>query len=787
MYIIPESLTADIRYNQRLIEQYKKGEISGAQLKSNRVPMGIYEQRQDGHFMLRIRCTGGHFMLRIRCTGGLITPQQLRRVAEVGAQVNCSHIHITTRQEVQIHDVDIDDATPALLRLQEVGLATQGGGGNTVRNMLVNELGGLSDRQTFDPYPYAIGLTTRLIAEKDSWSMPRKLKIAFDINEEDANFALVADLGLIPLVRDGQRGFRVLLGGSVASNPHKGWQVFDFLPEKDLFRAAKAAKNFFNLNGNRKNRYKARIRYIFYKNGEEETRRLYLDEFNKLADDPSLDFVPAALTMEHKTPSFAPVVDKSEDFKTWKRRYVKKQSIGEGFYAVIPFLHGNTSPDAVARIADFLAEFGNDVIRFTPRQNMQLRNIPEAYLPNVYQFFKGLGLTLDVPVIINNLTSCTGADTCRLGICLPKGLVKGIRRALEKSSLDLDQLPDLKININGCSNSCAQSAWSDLGFSGRIGRVGDHPYPAYTVWARVNGKTELAEAIGYLAAKDIPQFVADYLGQYLTAKDRYASYDAFVRDKDTEVIKAAIARYQDVPSFDDDKNYYFDWGADEIFSLTSHGQAECSAGLFDIIELDLATIKEKQVALSRPEADVEKLLREIVFSASRMLLVTRGADPRTDDEVYANFESLFIDAGIVDAEFKTVVEKARHAEPLANDRTQIEALATKVKELYASMDDSLQFKQAPSKSPQVGDSNHQEDKELDAPSRKKDFRGVACPMNFVKTKIELASMQSGQVLEILLDDGQPIQNVPGSVRQEGHDVLATEKVDNYWKVVIRKK
>ena len=239
MYIIPESLTADIQYNQRLIEQYKKGEISGAQLKSNRVPMGIYEQRQDGHYMLRIRCTGG-----------LITPRQLRRVAEVGRLVNCSHIHITTRQEVQIHDVSIDQATEALLALKEEGLATQGGGGNTVRNMLVNELGGISSRQTFDPYPYAIGLTTRLIAEKDSWSMPRKLKIAFDMNEEDANFSLVADLGLIPLIRNGQRGFRVLLGGSVASNPHKGWEVFDFLPEKDLFRAAKAAKNFFNLNGN---------------------------------------------------------------------------------------------------------------------------------------------------------------------------------------------------------------------------------------------------------------------------------------------------------------------------------------------------------------------------------------------------------------------------------------------------------------------------------------------------------------------------------------------------------
>lgn len=775
MYIIPKSLITDIQYNQRLIEQFKKGEISGARLKSNRVPMGIYEQRQDGHYMLRIRCTGG-----------LITPRQLQRVAEVAQQVNCSHIHITTRQEVQIHDVSIDQATPALLSLQKEGLATQGGGGNTIRNMLVNEQGGINNRQTFDPYPYAIGLTTRLIAEKDSWSMPRKLKIAFDMNEADANFSLVADLGLIPVLQNGERGFRVLLGGSVASHPHKGWQVFDFLPEKDLFRAAKAAKNFFNLNGNRKNRHKARIRYIFYKNGEEETRKLYLEEYQKLVDDASLDFVPATLPFEYKTPAFAPVDDDSEAFKTWKKRYAQRQTIGNGFAVIIPFLHGNTSPDIFSKIAAFLEPFGNDVIRFTPRQNMQLRNIPEAYLPNIYQFFKSLGLLLDEPVILNNLTSCTGADTCRLGICLPKGLVKGIRRKLEKSGLDLDQLPDLKININGCTNSCAQNAWSDLGFSGRIGRVDDHPYPAYTVWARINGKTELAEALGYLAAKDIPSFVVDYLGSYLQVKEQYESYDAFVRAKGAEVIKEAIARYQDVPSFDEDKNYYFDWGADEVFSLTSHGQAECSAGLFDIIELDQATIKEKQDALSSAGADVEKLLRDIVFSASRMLLVTRGSDPRTDDEVYSSFEELFINAGIVPETFKTVVEKARHGESLAADKIQVETLAAKVNELYASMDDSLQFK-AVAPVEQKKENQPQTENTTDSVDVKKDFRGVACPMNFVKTKIQLSTMQSGQLLEILLDDGQPIQNVPGSVRQEGHEVLSTEKVDNYWKVLIKKK
>ncbi|MBQ3634441.1 MAG: sulfurtransferase TusA family protein [Bacteroidales bacterium] len=773
MYRIPESLSADIAYNQTLIEKYEKGEISGGQLKSNRVPMGIYEQRQDGHYMLRIRCTGG-----------LITPVQLRRVAEVAAQVNSSHIHITTRQELQIHNVDIDDATPALLSLKEAGLSTQGGGGNTIRNMLVNEQGGISDRQTFDPYPYAIELTSRLIAEKDSWSMPRKLKIAFDINEEEANFSLVADLGLIPVIREGERGFKVYLGGSVASNPHKGWLVFEFLPEKDLFRAAKAAKNFFNLNGNRKNRHKARIRYIFYKNGEEESRRLYQEEYEKLRGDVELDFKPAELPFEHRTPRFSPIEDRSLQFQTWKERYAKRQTVGEGYSVVIPFLHGNTSAEVLSKVADFLEEFGNDVIRFTPRQNMQLRNIPEAYLGNVYQFFKGIGLTLDKAVILNNLTSCTGADTCRLGICLPKGLVKAIQSKLERSGIDLDAVPDIRLNINGCSNSCAQNAWSDLGFSGRIGRVGDHPYPAYAVWARVNGKQELAESIGYISARDVPQFVVDYLGKYIEEKGQYADYDAFVRARGREVIKTLLAKYEEVPTFEEDKNYYYDWGSEEKFSLTSRGQAECSAGLFDIIELDQATIKEKQEALKVEGADREKLLREIVFSASRMLLVTRGADPRTDDEVYRSFEELFIDAGLVSGEYKSIVEKARTGETLTGEQEKVDGLAAAVNALYATMDDSLQFKGATTPV-EKGTKEEKEEKTLE--TVKKDLRGVACPMNFVKTKMELSKMHSGQILEILLDDGQPINNVPGSVRQEGHQVVSTEKIGEYWKVVIKKK
>lgn len=775
MYRLSQTLQADINYNQQLIEKFKKGEISGAQLKANRVPMGVYEQRQDGRYMLRVRCVGG-----------LITPQQLREASKVAQKINASHIHITTRQEIQIHDVALDDITPSLNTLKDAELSTQGGGGNTIRNMLVNEKSGISSTEVFDVYPYAVELTSRLIAEKDSWSMPRKLKIAFDINEQDADFALVADLGFIPKIQNNQRGFKVLLGGSVASNPHKGWVAFDFLNEKDLFRAAKAAKNFFNLNGNRKNRYKARIRYIFYKNGEEDTLKLFYEEFNKLKDDKSLDFEPAVLNISYKTPDFEPINNTSKEFKIWKNRYAKKQTNAESnlFSVIIPVVNGNISNNTFEKIADFLDNFGQDVIRFTPRQNIQIRNIKEEYLGNIYEFFKNLGFELDLPVTINNIVSCTGADTCRLGICLPKGLEKAIAKRLKNSKLKLDEIPAIKININGCPNSCAQSAWSDLGFSGRIGRKGDYPYPAYNIWLRTSGNKELAENQGFLSARDIPEFVEKFLAKYISQKANFKDYNDFVIKNGAKTVKEILSSFTEVPEFEDDKNYYFDWGAKALFSLSRSSQAECSAGLFDIIELDQQTIKDKQKEYLNSETNKEKLLNEIVFSASRMLLVTRGADPRTDKEVYENFENLFIKAGLVSQKYLPIIEKAKQKSTLLEYKDLIDSLVSTVNKLYESMDDSLQFKnienikkEEPAKTQQVAENND---------VVKRDFRGVACPMNFVKTKVVLATIPQGGLLEILLDDGQPIKNVPGSVRLEGHEVLETENLGSYWRVLIKK-
>lgn len=824
MYRIPSTLNGDLDYTQSLIDQFKAGEIQAGQLKSNRVPMGIYEQRKNQHYMLRLRCAGG-----------LVTPEQLAKIAFVGHQLSTSHLHVTTRQEIQIHNVDIEDAIPALKKLEKVGISSAGGGGNTVRNMMVDDRSGLTADEEFDVYPYVEELTSRLIAEKDSFTMPRKYKVAIDTSVATANYSYIADLGLQARIKDGQRGFRVLIAGSAASNAHTGWEVFDFLPEKDLYRAAKALKNWFHKYGNRRNRHKARMRYVFYKYGTEEAKRLYLEEFEELKKDGSIDFEAPALPLEHHKPNF-PALKAPTDFETWKRRYAHKQTNAEGlkenlWYAYIPLRHGNNSTDFFAEVAEYLGNYGNDVIRFTKKEQIQVRNIPEEYLTNIYAFFKKLGVyQIDYPVVVTNLTCCTGADTCRLGICLPKGAINGIAKQLLNSDLNLDAIPDFELRMNGCTNICALATWGDLGFSGRVGRVGDDPYPAYTIWLPVKGKHEIDLQQGYIAAKKIPAFVEDYLRDVIAEQANYADYYDYVAKRGVNIVKDLIAKYKEVAPYSEEPDTFFDFGDDEKFSLIKYGKAECSAGLFDIIEIDQDTIREKRKEVEllmgnipqgvpadlqsdgkQATSKIEKLLHDIVFSENRMLLVTRGLDPRTDEDVYNGFEKEFIAAGIIPQKFKVLTDKARNSASLIEQKPLIDELADLLNDLYQNMDDSLQFKLPAEKTPveQVVEEKNAEEKapaeqvseekapaekasaaeetETIVPDVKKDFRGVMCPMNFVKTKIALTPMQSGQILEILLDDGAPIENVPGSVKNEGHTILSTEKVENYWKVLIKKK
>jgi sulfite reductase (ferredoxin) len=388
--------------------------------------------------------------------------------------------------------------------------------------------------------------------------------------------------------------------------------------------------------------------------------------------------------------------------------------------------------------------------------------------------------------LANNLVSCTGADTCRLGICLSKGLTAALRRELLRSGLDLDRLATARIHVSGCPNSCGQQLGADIGFSGKVLR-NDRAYPAYQILLaanRTDNNPHLAVPAGSLSARDIPRFVTRLLAAYLEQSS--ATLPEWLEGAGRERAAALIAEYEHIPAFDEDKNYYYDWGAEELFSLAHRGAAECSAGLFDMIDVDLSYIRQgKQALAETDETQADAHLYDILFSASRMLLVTRGADPRTTNEVFDFFLQHFVDAGLVDARFRPLVELGKSGKDASflPHREDILALADAVADLYAGMDDSLQFKSATAGHPEPATPAA-----ASAGRRFKDLRGVVCPMNFVQTKIQLAAMQIGEELEVWLDDGHPIGNVPGSVRNEGHEILEqTQFPEGHWKVVIKKK
>ena len=774
MYSLPANLLEEIENYGVLVADFLNQKIEPAKFKATRVPMGIYEQRKDGTFMVRIRCVGGY-----------ISPFQLKQVADIARKYGSELLHITTRQEIQIQNITLPSTVNILKELHEIKLAARGGGGNTVRNILSSVDSGIDPTEIFDVFPFAVALTNKLIAEADSWTLPRKLKIAFSNTEDDTSYAAFNDLGFIAKEINGVKGFKVFIGGSLGSKPMVSPVLFDFVQAEEIGLVADAAKKLFSRYGNRKNKHKARLRYVFFKLGKENVFNLYQQIYDELKADANNQIIIPDIKSNIILSAQKPTVVHSSDFDLWRKRYVKKQKQEGLFSIIVPFVHGNITADIAYNLGEYLSQFGDDVIRFSLRQNIHLRNIPEQYLGNVYNFLSETGIKISEPLLLNTLVSCTGADTCRLGICLSKGALSSLRKELSKSNLALDELNDIKINISGCPNSCGQQAAANLGFYGVVGRK-DRMYPSYKVVAgsvQSEYDAKLAEKVGEISARDLPSFTVNLLEKYLSNKNSNKNFSSYIASEGKTDIADLCRKYSPIPDFEEDKNYYFDWGSENIFSLVGRGLGECSAGLFDLIDLDMnSIIKNKEtIAQTSIKTVINENLYDIIYSSSRMLLITKGIEPKNEEELFDAFINSFINKGLIDQKFKYLVEKAKQnpKDNLVPDKDNIYSLSKVVIELYENMDDSLQFKTESAKPDPV---------ELNTNLIKtKDFRGVKCPMNFVKTKIELSSLKSGELLEIFLDDGEPIENVPGSVKSEGHNILKQDRVDNYWSVLIQKK
>ena len=782
-YEIPLNLKTEIDQFAVLVEEFKKGRIEKAKFRAFRVPFGVYEQRKDDTYMVRVRCTAGG-----------ITPEQLKTVTLLSEQYGSGFIHITTRQEVQIHDVALDNIVPVMKELLKVGLSTRGGGGNTVRNIMASWDSGIAKDEVFNVAPYAIALSSLLISESDSWVLPRKFKISFSNSDKDDAYACFNDLGFIATTQNGEKGFKVYVAGGMGIKPQVGRLLHDFIPADQIHFVTEAVKRLFDQYGNRRNKHAARLRFLWNSLGQERFVELYRQEVNKLK---SNGYEPLCIIDNDNRTKWVDLdfhEVSSGDFDLWKRRFVFEQKQKGLYFIIVPIHFGKLESRNAIKIADLLNSFGENTIRFTMDQNITFRNIPEAYLGNIYRLSKRVSDLTSKPKLFGNSIACAGADTCRLGICLPRGALKAIHQKLDSSNLDLDQISDFKFNLSGCPNTCGQHMVADLGFYGKVARKGQAMYPAYNVVAGSvvgHGSARFAKLVGKISSRDLPAFVVDVLKIYLDKKDKHASFADYIDNQGAEDIRQICAKYKNVPDFAEDKNYYFDWGANEQFSLAGKGVGECSAGLFDLIDVDVNFIRKKKEELEKLEdnSKIGDTLYQITLAASRMLLITRGIEAGSENDVFKSFSEHFIRSGLIASAFQPMLDMAKSAnkENLVPLRIQVFDLADTVQHLYESMDDSLRFPGEPARMEITdGYKGEAQTKETNYDVFK-DLRGVVCPMNFMKTKMELSNMTARQTLKILLDDGLPIENVPRSVAEEGHEILEQKRKEDHWQVLIRKK
>jgi sulfite reductase (ferredoxin) len=770
LYHIPDSARQDLEQLGQILTQFKQGAIPAARFQAFRVPLGIYEQRESGRFMIRVRLPAG-----------MILPEHMRAVARISRTYGDGLLHLTSRQDIQIHGVSLEGIHAASVELAEAGLSSKGGGGNTVRNIAACPHAGVCSKEQFDVTPHVVTMTEFMLPDPASFQLPRKYKLAFSGCSEDCAAATVSDLGFIAKHRDGVDGFAVYVGGGMGSASRVGLLLEEFIPTSQAPVVAEAIKRLFDKKGNRKNKHRARIRFLVEDLGFDAFRELYRAELAELqsikvpsASSASAGAGVAGTDAISHQPS-------SDGFADWRRTHARPQK-QSGYYMVeiIPPL-GLIEADKLSQLAEVLERHGERMLRATNRQSFVLRWVREDDLPQFHAELSTLGLAAENRTTLRHIVVCAGASTCRLGICLSRGLAKAIVAELSRRGLALsDQARELAVNISGCPNACGRHPLAQIGFVGAARRVRGRLVPYYVpqLGGHVEeGKTVLAEAAPAVPARNVPAFLADLLAAFMESP-QHPDFAAFLKAGGLARAGQLAAAYAEVPDFDEDKDFYFDWDAQEVFSLAGRGPGECGAGVFDLIEVDLA---------SAGEALATGRLLSAAALAARALLVTRGEQADTDVQSLTLFRKHFVEPGLVPADLHGLIDQALHAATQTNtalfdaSSAQVSNLVAAVRRVYESMGPSLRVATpapalVPAETPAAPATS------ADA---SQDFRGVVCPLNWVKTKMALQKLKSGQTLAVLLDE-KGAQNVPASAANEGHEVLSVGREGGHWRVIIRK-
>ncbi|MHC4790280.1 MAG: sulfurtransferase TusA family protein [Planctomycetota bacterium] len=749
---IPESVKEDTFDYRSHVEKYLQGQTSPVAFRAYRVPMGVYEQR-----------AAGKYMVRIRIGAGLVLPYQLERIAELSKTYGNGILHITTRQDIQIHEVEIGDTPDVLEGLLEVGLSPRGGGGNTVRNVTACPRAGVCPKEQFNVAAYAIAVAEYLLQFKSSYNLPRKYKIVFSGCSEDCAFASVADLGFFAHNKDGVKGFSVYAGGGLGSNPAVAVKIEDFVVDDEILEVAEAIKRLFDKYGDRSNKHKARLRYVLRRVGAKEFIKLYNDERTEVRKEGLQGNIPQVRNVASRF-EFSDSISESNKQSLLPDNVLPEKT--EGLFTIRLRLNlGDISADDLVKVGQIAEEFAQGLVRTTQLQNLLITSVPRQNIEKVKSALEALSIDI-IDDGRPKVVTCTGAATCKLGLCLSRGLSDAISAKISQGNITT-QHSETSIRISGCPNSCGNHFIADIGFQGRAKRVNGRLMPCYDVLVgarTVEGDAHLAEKIGEVPAKIIPNLLAEAFEKGSIEKKQ---------------LKKLVQQHGDFASAQFPDDYYYDFGSSEPFSLAGRGPGECGAGVMDVIKVDIDEAREAIKAVK------DDSLYKAVVAAARALLIIFGLEPKKDREIFAAFGEHLIGPGWVKPQTQQLLDDAidwRMGDKTAIDDLlpQVEELTNRVEELFLSLDANLKFRAEPIK--KAESSPKQE-----ARTHQIDLRGVACPLNFVKAKLELEKVAIGENLEVLLDEGEPMRNVPESFAEQGQEVIEVKNVGDYFSVKVRRK
>ncbi|QUC63834.1 nitrite/sulfite reductase [Nitrosopumilus sp. K4] len=570
------------------VKLYRQGKYDDESFRRYRLQNGAYGTRM----------TSDYAMVRIKLPAGEVYPHQLEKIAQLSEQYSIGSAHFSTRENIQLHWVVLEDVSEIFRGLAEVGLTSREACGNSVRNVMCSPMSGVCPDEEFDATPYALATAKFFLRNPMAQSLPRKFKFNFTCCEKHGMVRMV-DVGLIPQIRDvdgtKQKGFKIFLGGGLGNRSFVGHQLEEFTPEEELLYTSIAVMRIFDRLGDRKNLARNRMRYLVNDMGWDKFQNLVFKEralvkaTQSVITQLDVDETPVSVKrpIRISDESGAPTPD---GFARWLKTNTVKQKQSDYRSVFITLESGDITANQLTALGGIVKDFSAEgMARAGFNQNIALRFVHEDDLPKLYSKLLEVGLAKSGALTMTAPIGCSGTTSCNLALTNSHRLAKEIQRKFLELKLDEDDdLRDSSIKISGCPNSCGQHGIATIGFFGGGGRVGKEMYPNYQMLlgGRSDGETMLAQTCARIPAKRVIPVILkiiELFKQYKKPDDTLKEWIHRVANgkEDSEIksindMRKILEPFTVPPTKEEDPDFYSDYGSDSSYH-TKTGKGECAA------------------------------------------------------------------------------------------------------------------------------------------------------------------------------------------------------------------